>query len=169
MTAKEDLLFVSGLGLITAGVFPVLSGKTVALPSIPGRQVAARVIAIATPTAAAVAASALIGIPLIYAAPVIMVIAAVVIALLRKDLAVVALAGAAGTLIIYTGLSLIYEMLIPGVFELNWNTDAFSDVFILGIPMEELLYGASSGGVGSVVVVFVLGGTFVKRSQPDAR
>lgn len=165
----EDLLFVSGLGLIAAACYPVLFGVTVVLPKQLDRTTAMRAVALAGPTVVAVVATAILGIPMIYAAPVIMLLASAVIVAIRTELAPVMAVGATGTVILYTGLSLVYQALIPGVFDLNWNAEAFSNRFILGIPMEELLYGVSAGAVGSVAMVFVLGGSVSRRSQPDAR
>jgi hypothetical protein len=165
----EDLLFVAGLGMLAAGVYPAVAGRRFLWPGGPrallARESLLRLGGLLGVTAIAVAAAALAGIPMIYAAPAIMLAAALFVCARRRDLTLAALAGGALTLAVYTGLSLVFAWLIPGVFELDWNTDAFLNVFVLGIPVEELIYGFASGLIGSVFVAYAAGGAFVRRSD----
>ncbi len=163
----EDLLFVAGLGMLSAGVYPAVIGRRFLWPGGPrpllAREALLRVGGLFGVTAIAVLGAALAGIAMIYAAPVIMVAAAIFVAVRRHDLARPALAGGTLTLAVYAGLSLLFAWLIPGVFELDWNTDAFLNAFVLGIPVEELIYGFASGLIGSVFMPYVAGGQFAAR------
>ncbi len=160
----EDVLFVTGLGMLTSGIYPTASGRRFLWPGGPRvmltRRTFLRLGALFGGAAAAVAVAALADIAMIYAAPVIMIAAAFFIALRRRDLAVPVLAGGTLTLAVYAVLSLIFALLIPDVFELDWHTDAFLNRFVLGIPLEELIYGFTSGLIGSVLVPYLSGGSF---------
>lgn len=158
----EDVLFVVGLGLITSGIYPAVFRKRILRQKSEslGRMVLRAALLLAA-TAAAVVAAVLLDVHMIYAAPVIMLVAAAFIVVRRIDLFVPSLLGGALTVTVYTGLSLVFELLIPGVFAMDWNTEAFLNRYVLGVPVEELLYGFASGLVGSVVGMYLLRARFV--------
>jgi hypothetical protein len=193
----EDVLFVVGLGWLTAGIYPAVTGRTlvggaplVSLDddvSVDGdvfarrsertddaagsssvsashtRRALGRLAAMFGVVALAVAASAVAGIPTIYAAPVIMLAASLWIMFRRGDLLVPGLLGALLTTLVYALLSWILAALIPGVFELDWNTEAFTNIFILGIPLEELIYGGAAGLIGAVFYPYLTEARFARR------
>ena len=72
------------------------------------------------------------------------------------------------TTVIYTAACIILMMLIPQVFELDWNSDKFLNIFVLGIPLEELLYASTSGFVATAFYPFVTGARFVPVARADA-
>lgn len=158
----EDVLFVVGLAMLTSGVYPAVIGAGLSEGDGATRSIRRSLLLLAL-TAVAVAAAALARVPMIYGAPIIMVAAAVAMVALRPDLAVPALASAALVTGVYTILSLIFAALIPGIFDLAWNTEHFLDRYVLGIPVEELIYGSASGLVGGIFYPFVTGRRLVRR------
>lgn len=162
----EDVLFVVGLGWLTAGIYPALTRRRVvgALPVF-RRTALLRLLVIFAVVAAAVAATAAAGVATIYAAPLIMVAVTLWILRCREDLLLPALAGAVLTTLVYAVLSWLLLLLIPGVFELDWNTEEFSNIFVLGIPLEELLYGASAGLAGSVFYPYLTDARLLPRRE----
>lgn len=158
----EDVLFVVGLGMLSAGIYPFVFGKRVLREaSEPRGAMCGRAAVLLISAGVAVAVASAVGVHMIYAAPVVMVVADAAILLRRSDLLAPSVVGGLLTVCVYGGLSLLFQLLIPGVFELDWNTDEFLNVFVLGIPVEELMYGFSAGLVGSVFVPYVLRARFV--------
>lgn len=158
----EDVLFVAGLGMLSAGVYPfVFTKRVLRETSEPVAAIIGRAAVLLIATAAAVGVAVALGVHLIYAAPAIMVIADILILLRRGDLVMPSVVGGLLTVGVYGGLSLLFQLLISGGFYLDWNTEEFLDVFLLGIPVEELLYGFAAGLVGSVFTVYVLRARFV--------
>jgi hypothetical protein len=104
-----------------------------------------------------------LGIRMIYGACWILVVVTLAMIARRRDLALPSLAGAVLTCLVYAGLCLVFAAILPGVFDLAWNMTKFSNVFIAGIPLEELLYGTSTGFAGTAFYPFVTGARFVPR------
>ena len=160
----EDLLFVAGLGALTSSLYPVVERKKVVRQTAgSSRAGLLRLVSLFAATAAAVAICALTGIAMIYAAPAIMTAAARFIGWKRHDLLLPSVIGGALTVVVYAGLSLVFLLLIPGVFELDWHTDRFLNLFVLGIPVEELIYGFSAGLIGSMFYPYVFNARFGPR------
>ena len=74
---------------------------------------------------------------------------------LRRDLLMPALTGGGLSLVIYSILCLCLQILSPDVFQLEWHTHRFLNLFVLGIPIEELIYGFVAGMIGTVFYPFV--------------
>jgi hypothetical protein len=166
----EDVLFVVGLGWLTAGIYPAVTGRRILGPQrLADPRALLRLLGVFAAVAAAVVASVFAGIPTIYAAPVIMVAATLWIVLRRPDLAAPAALGALLTTAVYALLSWILMALIPGVFDLDWNTEEFTNIFVLGIPFEELMYGASAGLIGAVFYPYLTGARFLRPGTDGPR
>ncbi len=60
-------------------------------------------------------------------------------------------------MLVYGVACLALDVFHPDVFHTVWRTRQLSATFVLGIPLEELLYGAASGFVGTLFVPFVRG------------
>jgi len=101
------------------------------------------------------------GVAVIYAACFVMVANACVILALRRDLAIPALLGSCLSTAIYFLLSLAAEKLLPGLFKNVWHTKDFLNIFIAGVPVEELLYGFSAGFIGTIFYPYVFGRRFI--------
>ena len=63
----------------------------------------------------------------------------------RHDLSVPALLGGCLSAATYFLLCLAADALMPGLFKNIWHTDKFLNIFIAGVPVEELLYGFTAG------------------------
>ena len=159
----EDILFVISLGALTSTLYPFATRRTTELPvQKRAAEIARRAV---IPLVTALVATALLhalGVRMIYGSCWIMAGVTTAVLILRRDLILPALAGAALTSLVYGGLCLVLAAIIPGVFELAWNMAQFSNVFVLGVPLEELLYAASTGAVGTVFYPYVTGARFVR-------
>jgi hypothetical protein len=160
----EDVLFVTSLGALTSTLYPFAARRTAEPPRAPAPR-PSLVRRAAIPLVAALVATAILhvlGVPMIYGSCVIMAGVTAAILSARRDLIAPALVGAVLTTLVYGGLCLAFAAIIPGIFDLAWNTDKFSNVFVLGVPLEELLYAASTGSVGTVFYPYVTGASFVR-------
>jgi hypothetical protein len=122
------------------------------------------------PLLVALAATAILhflGVRMIYGSCLIMAGVGAAILTVRRDLIEPALAGAVLTTFVYGTLCIALAAIIPRVFDLAWNTEQFSNVFVLGIPLEELLYAASTGFVGTLFYPYVTGARFVRLARPS--
>jgi hypothetical protein len=160
----EDVLFVTSLGALTSTLYPFAARRTAEPPRAPGPRLSLVRRAVIPLVAALVATGILhaLGVPMIYGCCVIMAGVTAAILSARRDLILPALAGAVLTTLVYGALCLAFAALIPGIFDLAWNTEKFSNVFVLGVPLEELLYAASTGSVGTVFYPYVTGARFVR-------
>jgi len=59
-----------------------------------------------------------------------------------------------GLAVLYWLLAAVYDWLYPGIFRTIWHTQVLLNVFLLGVPVEEILYGAASGGAGLVFYAY---------------
>ncbi|HZC24796.1 MAG TPA: lycopene cyclase domain-containing protein [Candidatus Binatia bacterium] len=85
----------------------------------------------------------------IYAAIAAMIAGAIAVALCRPDLKSNTLAGGVLFLAVYTIFLLGLKWSAPGYIEQVWNLKALSGVVIVGLPLEELLFGFAFGLVWS--------------------
>jgi hypothetical protein len=160
----EDVLFVTSLGALTSTLYPFATQRTVERPRTPARpkdlvRKAALVVAAALVATAILHA---LGVRMIYGCCWIMAGVTAAVLAIRRDLIAPAFTGAALTTLVYGALCLALAAIVPGVFDLAWNTEQFSNVFVLGVPLEELLYAASTGAVGTVFYPYVTGARFVR-------
>lgn len=163
----EDVLFVTALGALSSTLYPFAARRTPQLPQAAksGSALAWRA---ALPLLVALVATAVLhvlGVPMIYGCCVIMAFVSASILAKRRDLIAPALAGSALTTVAYGALCLVFSAIIPGVFDLAWNTEKFSNLFVLGVPLEELLYAACTGLVGTVFYPYVTGARFVRLAS----
>jgi hypothetical protein len=147
----EDVLFVSGLGAFTGTVYAFVHRASFTDGAFSAKR-AASVLGVAF---GATLLTVALSVPTIYASVAIMVIIALVISLLRRDLFWPALLGAIYSGVFYTALCFLLMIIIPDVFALNWNTEKFLDLYLLGIPVEEILYALSAGAVATVFYPYV--------------
>jgi hypothetical protein len=159
----EDVLFVTGLAAFTTAAWPLVARKTYEpLDADAPGQWMRRATALLAGCFVMVAAVAAAGVPMIYGAPAIMLLMGGFVLVRRPDLAVPAIGGAVITTVVYTAICLALMALIPQVFELDWNTDEFLDTYLFGVPVEEIIYAATSGFVATTFYPFVTGTRFVR-------
>jgi hypothetical protein len=151
----EDFIFVAGLGAFTSTAYAFLTGSRYQGPPTSFKAALRRSLRILLPTFALVALVALVGIPMIYGAIAIMLLFSAGVCALRKDLTLPALTGALLVMVVYGVLCLFYGRLFPGVFKLTWHTEKFLNLFLLGVPLEELLYGFAAGAAATVFYPYI--------------
>lgn len=152
----EDVLFVVGLASFTSTAYAFFTRSRYEPHNrfSPGRAVLRGVLLFGA-VALGVAGALRAGLPMIYAAPAIMLIAAGGIAALRPDLLLPAVAGGALSAAVYFVLCLGFGLLLPRAFESYWNTEAFLNRFVAGVPVEELVYGFSAGAAATAAYPFL--------------
>ncbi len=84
-------------------------------------------------------------------------IGAVVIAVLRSDLIPTMLAGALSFALLYFALFLIFLLLYPGFIQRYYNIPNLLGIYVVGVPIEELLFAGTGGAIWSVAYEYVQG------------
>lgn len=84
-------------------------------------------------------------------------VGAVVIAFLRSDLIPSMLIGAASFALLYFALFLVFLALYPEFIRRYYNIPNLLDVYLAGVPIEELLLAASGGAIWSVAYEYLHG------------
>ena len=159
----EDLLFVMGLAAFTSTGYAFFSRRRYLprAPLDPSRAAIRAAVSIGSAIAAA-GLLVLLSVPIIHATVALMLAAAAVIGTLRRDLLWPGLAGGLIAASVYTILCLIYERLLPGAFERVWHTENFLDRMVLGVPLEEMLYGFGAGVIATVFYPWVFDESLVR-------
>lgn len=164
----EDILFVTGLAAFTSTSYAFCT-KQFYLPiqKLNPKQIIYRCLMVLIPTFLLVGLLVLFGVRMIYGSLFIMVFISSIITLFRKDLFRAGLSGGFFSTVIYTLLCLCIALLFPDIFQLTWHTDQFLNLFILGIPVEEILYAYASGMIATLFYPFVFQLSFTKKISPD--
>lgn len=84
-------------------------------------------------------------------------VCAVIIAYLRPNLVRLMLTSAASFTLLYFGLFLMVLALYPQFVQRYYTLGNLLGIFVLGVPIEELLFAASGGAVWSVAYEYVHG------------
>lgn len=160
----EDILFVTGLAAFTSTAWAFTAKKTyLPLSTSPRLRPLPSALLLLLICFLMVALLAILGLPMIYGAPIIMTALGLAICTLRPDLLLPSLGGAAITTVVYTALCILLAILIPDVFELDWKTDQFLNLFILGVPLEEILYASTAGFIATAFYPFITHQRFAPR------
>lgn len=101
----------------------------------------------------------------IYTACLVMIACTCVILPLRRDLIVASLVGALLSTTLYFVLCLAAGKIMPGFFRNVWQAQNYLNIFIAGIPLEELLYGFSTGLVATVFYPYVFSMQLTPRKR----
>jgi hypothetical protein len=154
----EDLIFLAGLASFTTTAYPFAFRRALERREPPSLSRSfARALA---PTALALGLAlplVALGAPVIYASVAAMAGAAVAMLARRPDLVRPSLLGGLLSTLVYAAICLLYGALLPGVFRRVWHTEHFLDRFVLGLPLEELLYGWAAGSAAGAFVPFAFG------------
>ncbi len=163
----EDLIFVCGLGAFTSTGFPFFAGFRLISRDMQNtpKKIGRRLGILFSATFLLVCLAALIGIPMIYGSFFIMIGISSIIFLIRRDLFMPSLAGAVIAVIVYTVLSLIFALLFPHAFRNVWHTEKFLNLFFLGIPVEEYMYGFGCGMAATMFYPYVFNQYFFKKDS----
>ena len=163
----EDLIFICGQGAFSSTAFAFFSGSRLChrdKQTTPG-MVISRVGIVFSATFLLVFIVAMIGIHMIYGSFLIMVGMSFIIFLIRRDLFFPSLAGAVIAMIVYTALCLIFALLFPHAFRDVWHAEKFLNLFFLGIPLEEYMYGFGSGMAATMFYPFVFNRFYCKKES----
>ena len=158
----EDFLFVAGLGATVPVLHPFVARLSFVPFAAGDRPRRWRMLAPVLVALALSAASFMAGVPVIWSCVPIMAGIAVAICVVRRDLWQPAFFGALEVAALYFALCLALGRAIPGVFALHWHAENFSNVFLLGVPLEEVAYAFAAGGVGTVFYPFAFSQRFAK-------
>jgi len=161
----EDVLLIVGLAAFSSSAYAVAFRRTV-VPLVPGtwpwKRVGGGVVAVLGMAALLLG----LGVPILYAAVAAMVSTTVLVLVMRSDLLVPSLLGAGVTAVIYFGLCLVFEALVPGeAVERIWKPSVFLEGRLLGVPLDELLYGTGAGFAGTAFPAWAFGLRFVPLAQ----
>jgi hypothetical protein len=165
----EDIIFVSGLAAFTTTAYACVFNRTYA-PLSGSRLVSCglRALWLFSMTGGILLAMLAGGIPVIYGACLAMVAAFLAMLRLRPDLTVPALVGGGISVAAYFMLCLTAEAVMPGLFRNIWHAEKFLNIFIAGVPVEELLYGYSAGLVATAFYPYVFSRRFIRRTADKA-
>lgn len=159
----EDFLFLMGLASFTGTGYAVVFRKAFyADLNVPGGYITLRLSILALITIGLTLIQLMLSIPIIYGTFMTMVGIALGITWIRRDLVIPLFMGGLISTVVYFAVCRIVLLIIPEIFELNWNLEAFSAIFILGVPLEELLYSFGAGAIGSVFYPFVFSCRYVR-------
>jgi hypothetical protein len=164
----EDFLFVAGLGIFSAGSYPfVFKKKYLAQKNVNADHI--RNLILFFSCALVLLVSLLIlRIQIIYISWIIMFSGYLVLVYFRKDLAIPGFLGGCIVCFFYSFLCLILDLIYPDIFILAWNTDQFLNLYILGLPLEEILYSFFAGLIGSIFYPAFFSYSFVDPEKlPD--
>ncbi len=162
----EDVLFVTALAAYMTTAYPFAARRRFVLDGpIEPRRVAARAAVVVGATLAVALGILAAGVPILYGSFFAMLAASAVMLAARRDLILPSLAGGALSTLTYAVICLVYARIFPGVFERVWHTDRFLHRFVLGVPIEELLYGACSGVVSGAFYPFVVRARLARPAQ----
>lgn len=153
----EDVLFVSGLGAFASTAYAVAFRRTLVARGAPVSRPWLRVAGVFALAAAAVAVQLVVGVPILYASVAAMVFVAGALLLARPDLVLPSALGALVSAVLYLGLCLVFGALVPGVFERTWRPSVLLPGRLLGVPLDEVLYGLGAGLGGTVVPAWAFG------------
>ncbi len=84
-------------------------------------------------------------------------VGALVIAYLRSDLLPTMLTGALSFTVLYFALFLIFLCLYPGFIQRYYNIPNLLGIYVVGVPVEELLFAGTGGAIWSVAYEYVQG------------
>lgn len=158
----EDIIFVAGLGALTSTVYAFVFRKKFSDLSGKKRKTGALYsVAVLALAALLVVFARLTRVPMIYASLFIMFFISVGILYLRKDLILPAIIGGGITCMVYSLICILFSVLFKNVFHVVWHGEKFSNIFIMGILLEELLYGFAAGVAGTIFYPFITRRRFV--------
>jgi hypothetical protein len=163
----EDVLFVAGLGAFSSCAYAVAFRRTV-VPRGSGARPWRRALGGIAVMLALTGLLLAVGVPILYAAVAAMGVCTVGVLGVRRDLVLPSLLGAAVSGVIYLGLCLLFELLVPGVFERTWRPSLLLHGRFLGVPLDELLYGAGAGFAATALPVWAFQLAFTPLPRREA-
>lgn len=163
----EDFLFVSALAAGAVSIYGILCARTYAPQEthVPPWARTKRITSVFAAVLVLVVLARLLSVPMIYGCIMVMALLSASIMAIRRDLVSPGVISGFGLAACYWMLARIYAWLYPGVFVDIWHTHGLINVFVFGVPVEELLYGAASGVAAVVVYAYAFGERFVPLKE----
>ncbi|MET0402384.1 MAG: lycopene cyclase domain-containing protein [Cystobacter sp.] len=162
----EDVLFVAGLAAFSSTAHAVAFGRKV----VP-RGGAVRPLPRALAALGAVLGTAGglhgAGVPILYASVLAMGLGSGALLWVRRDLWGPGLGGGVVSAAIYLVLCLVFAWLDPGVFERTWRPSFLLPGRLLGVPLDEVLYGAGAGVAATLFPAWAFGFGFDRRERSE--
>ena len=146
----EDFLFVVLLGMLTCASYPTAFRKVLS-PVVKKRSRVICLLPLALGGLGLAVVLLLTTIPIIYGTWCVMGLFIMVTWFVRRDLIWPSCAGGAVMTICYWLICLGWQILYPGIFANAWNQEALGGLFVLGVPVEELIYAGFAGMSGTVL------------------
>lgn len=158
----EDVLFVALLGMLTCASYPTAFRKGLR-PAAKKRSRVACLLPLAVGGVGLAVVLLTSTIPIIHGTWCVMGLFVLVTWVVRGDLIGPCCAGGAIVTVCYWLICLGWQILYPGVFTSAWNQEALSGLFVLGVPIEELIYAGIAGMSGTVLYPLLARREFVQR------
>jgi hypothetical protein len=166
----EDVLLIVGLAAFSSSAYAVAFRRTVVSLESVGKPWRRAVGAVALVLAVAALLLA-VGVSILYASVGAMLTVTLLMLVARPDLRGPAPLGALVTTAIYFGLCLLFEALVPGpTVDSIWRPSLLLRGRLLGVPLDEVLYGFGSGFAATVIPPWAFGLRFVplvRAARPD--
>lgn len=89
------------------------------------------------------------------------------VVLVRRDLAKPAFINGLLVLLLVIGWFNVIKIILPNSFDMFWNSDVLLGIYLLGIPVEELLFAFSLGFGASFFYETIMGRT-MRKSHSDS-
>lgn len=152
----EDIIFVVGLASFTSTSY-CFFGKRAFEPidSVPNRVLVKRIIFFFLIIGILVTIFYVAKVEMIFGSFFIMMGLGTLVLIFRKDLLIPMILGGIISLILYTAICGILLVLFPNVFLFTWKTENFLNLFVFGIPVEELMYGFASGYSATILYPYL--------------
>jgi len=162
----EDFVFVAALAAFSTIIYPACCNRAYAshAPATGRACAAVRALMLLAVAGALLAVLWAAGIAVIYGACMAMFVSGLAAAALRRDLFVPALIGGVCAGAVYFVVCCAADLIMPGIFQTVWHTEKFLGVFVLGVPLEELIYGGVAGFAATSFYPYVFGLRFVRRN-----
>jgi hypothetical protein len=166
----EDILFLLGLSAFTSTAYAFFTKQSYRPVEQSGwAEFLKKCLMILIPTFLLTFFMVVINVSMIFGSLFIMIFMSAAIIGARPYLLKAGIYGGLISLVIYTGLCLLLTFIYPGIFRITWHTDQFLNLFILGVPVEEILYAFASGMIATVFYPFVSGSEFCRMHSFDEK
>lgn len=106
-------------------------------------------------------------IPMIYGSFAIMILVGLLMGFMRKDLIIPGAIGGFLCMSVYSLICIILIAIYPAIFEMTWHTENFTNVFLFGIPVEEILYSYGAGFSATIFYPFIYGLEFISKNSKN--
>lgn len=161
----EDIVWVIGLSAFTSTAYAAFTGRGYqTIVALTVRDLVRRCAGILAVVFGLVALIAAIGIPMIYGSVAIMLGVTAFMCARRRDLIRPTLLGGLLATGVYTGLCFLFMAIFPGIFELTWHVERFSNIYLLSVPLEEVLYALGAGLAATAFYPYAFAKRFCVRA-----